>query len=220
MKKQILALVVLASFTSFSSLANDKQTAFSYDTVSLGYKTLNIDGIDENFKGLSLKASKSISDSGIFGFVEYSAVEFSDKAVQGDVSYEISSDVNQYELGLGYKYSLSEKSDLFAEVAFGNSELKGKEKITDAADFNANTVTEIQADDKFFRLGIGGRSQIYSKFEVFAKVDAIKYSDGDSTELGWTVGGRYNITEQFDFEVSVFDFEDTTSWFVGGSYRF
>ncbi|MCL1076584.1 hypothetical protein D5R81_00090 [Parashewanella spongiae] len=220
MKKRILALSVLASITSFVSQAQDSSSVFSYDTVSLGYKTLSIDGIDGNFKGLSLKASKSFGDSGVFVFGEYSAVEYSDSVTQGDVKAEIESDVKQYELGLGYQYSISDKSDLFAELAFGNSEITSEEKFTDNSDHNFNFVSELKADDDFYRFGVGGRSQIYDQFEVFAKVDAIKYSEGNSTEIGWTVGGRYNITQHFDAQVSVFNYENLTNWFVGGVYRF
>ncbi|MBM7070743.1 hypothetical protein JQC92_01630 [Shewanella sp. 202IG2-18] len=220
MKKRILALSVLASITSFVSQAQDSSSAFSYDTVSLGYKTLKIDDMDGNFKGLSLKASKSFGGSGVFALGEYFTVEHSDSVTLDDGKVELESDVKQYELGLGYKYSMTDKSDLFVELAFGNSEIKGEERFTDNLDHNFNFVSELKADDDFYRLGVGGRSQIYDQFEVFAKVDAIKYSDGNSTEIGWTVGGRYNITKQFDAEVSVFNYEDLTSWFVAGVYRF
>ena len=220
MKKRIIALSILTSLSSFLSQAQNTESAFSYDTVSLGYRTMDIGGIDENYKGFSLKASKTIFDTGLFVFGEYYAVEFSDSMKQGDVAAEITSDLKQYDLGVGYKYSVSKKSDLFVEIAFGNTELSAENSITNASNSDLNSYSNATADDDFYRIGVGGRSQVYERFEMFAKVDAIKYSEQNSSELGWTVGGRYNITNQLDAEVSYFEYDDTKSWLIGASYRF
>ena len=187
----------------------------------MGYKTQSIEGIfdDFNFKGLSLKASKSISDSGAFVFGEYYAVEHSSSNTFGDVISEFESDIRQYEIGLGYKYSVTNKSDLFAEFAYGNTDIEAKDTQENTVDSNLTFVTESRVDNDFYRLGVGGRSQIYTQFEVFAKADFVKYSEGDG-DIGWTIGGRYNITKQFDAEVSIYNVDESKSWFVGLSYRF
>ncbi|MBM7072423.1 hypothetical protein JQC92_10320 [Shewanella sp. 202IG2-18] len=218
MNNKFFAVGILTLATSFFSQAQDSQSAFSYDTVSLGYKSLKIEGLDDNFAGLAVKLNKSLGDTGTYLLAEYSIVEYSDSHSQGDVDVKLSSDITQYELGLGYQYSLNNKTDLFAELAFGKNDIEAKEKASTGTTVFVDNKQSY--DDNLFRFAVGGRSQIYDQLELFGKVDAIKYSDADSTELGWTVGGKYNITKQFDATVEVFNFEDSSSWFIGGSYRF
>ncbi len=61
---------------------------------------------------------------------------------------------------------MSDKSDLSAELAFGKSEFTGQQTISGLSAFNIGNVTEMKADDDFYRSGVGGRAQIYNRFDL------------------------------------------------------
>ena len=128
------------------------------------------------------------------------------KAVLGEIEDNISSiDIDQWNIGLGYNTSLSDKIDLVVGLSYEYIELSA-----------ANLIS---VDDNGIGVSVGLRMAATEKLEVDAGISYVDFSDGgDNTAFGG--GVLYSFTETFALGASVSFDDDTTGYNVGGRFYF
>ena len=168
MKKLMMSLAV-ASALSFSSNALAESPNWNY--LQLGYGALAIDDLDEvTPSGASLTGSFLVSEN-MFVYGDFSS--YSDDLFGRDV------DVEQRALGLGYRFDMSENTDLFAGVSYEYAEIG---------------VSSSSEDESGYGLTVGVRSHVTDSVELAAFVNHVDL-DGSETFVGFDA--QYYINEKF-----------------------
>jgi hypothetical protein len=159
----------------------------SYSYVDLGYVETNIDGLGPNLDGFGLRGSVGIAEN-FFVFAEYL-----DQSVSGV-------DLEQYSVGLGGHYGLSDTLDLVGRVGYANAEVS-------ASGFGS-------FDEDGYLLSAGLRSQLGTNVELEG---GLIYTDSGSgsSDTALAVGGRYHFNKNFaaglEYQVS----DDVSSFLIG-----
>ncbi|MFT5675424.1 MAG: opacity protein-like surface antigen [Paraglaciecola sp.] len=186
-------LLVTALSASFSTLAASP----NWDFVELGYASVDIDDISEvSPAGISLGASKLLGEN-IFLVGSYSKLS--------DDYQGVDLDLDQSSLGVGYRYGVTDSTDLYAVVSY--EYLKAK------ASSGGSSVDE---DDSGAGLTAGVRSRLSSSFEVDASIAYIDIGDDSETTFG--VGVNYYFTEHFAAGVSYTSSDALNT--IGASLRY
>jgi Ax21 family sulfation-dependent quorum factor len=149
MKRSLMALA-LAAALPISAQASE----LSYNFIELDYAKLNIDGAGSDFDpdGFGLKGSFAFGEQ-FYGFGSY---------LRG--SEEVSGvdfDIDQTQLGLGYRHGVSDSADFIAELSW----------LNDSVDIEGFG----DADANGGRLSAGFRGAMAENFEGYAKAN---YTDG------------------------------------------
>ena len=149
MKHSLIALALVAALP-LSAQASE----LSYNFVELDYARMNVDdgGLDFDPDGFGLKGSFAFGDS-FYGFGSY--LRGSDEVSGVDV------DLDQTQLGLGYRHGVSESADFIGELSWINQGVD----IEGLGD----------ADASGGRLSAGFRGELARNFEGYAKAN---YTDG------------------------------------------
>lgn len=163
--KAVLGSVLLAVIP-LAAQAED----MSYSYVELGYADADFEN-GPSGDGLSLRGSVGFGEN-FFAFGEYTALDF-----PGGV------DLDQFAVGLGGRFGISDKMDLVGRAGYTELEL---------------SVPGLgSGDESGYLVSAGLRGQVTDAFELEGHV---LYTDlgsdvGDSTAI--VVGGRYFFTKQF-----------------------
>jgi predicted porin len=186
-----LGLAVALLALPLAAQAEDK---VSYNFVDAAYLVVDIDGLSKDADGFGLRGSVELTDN-IFLFASY--VDLSAKVFGFNV------DEQDYAVGVGYDWSMSDTMSLYGKVAWVRAE-------GDAAGFSV--------DEDGFSLGVGLRAFVLDPLELEG---AITYADlgdfGDSTTLG--LAARYYFTKQFAVGVEAGLSDDATSYGVGVRFQ-
>ena len=138
-------LLVTALSASFSTLAKSPD----WDYVELGYASVDINDISEvSPTGISIGGSKLVGEN-IFLVGRYSKLS--------DDFQGVDLDIDQSSLGLGYRYGVTDTTDLYAVVSY--EYLKAK---ASSGDINA------EEDDNGNGFTAGVRSRLTNSIEVDA----------------------------------------------------
>ena len=165
MKNLLLASAILLSLSATAAHAGDK----SYTFVEGGYTN-----IDRDADGAFLRGNYEFGKSGVF-------------ATGGAARYNLDNtniDVNAYELGLGYKYSLNDRFDVYAEAV--------------AARMDVDFVGNLDG----YRAAVGTRFDITPKFEGEVKFNHYNGHDFVSNNTA-TVGAQYKFGSSWGIVSSV-----------------
>lgn len=171
MKNLLLASALLLSLSATAAHASDK----SYTFVEGGYS--NIDG---DADGAFLRGNYEFGQSGVF--------------LTGSVArYNVDNtniDFNNYELGLGYKYSLNDRFDLVGEAA--------------AARVDVDSFGHANG----YRAAIGTRFDITSNIEGEAKINHYNGRDfvaNNTATIGaqYKFGNTWGVTSSVEFDSGV-----------------
>ena len=149
MKRSLMALALAAALPVSAQAAE-----LSYNFIELDYASMNIDGAGSDFDpdGFGLKGSFELGEK-FYGFGSY---------LRG--SEEVSGvdfDIDQTQLGLGYRHGVSDSADFIAELSWINNSV-------DIEGFG-------DADANGGRLSAGFRGAMAENFEGYAKAN---YTDG------------------------------------------
>lgn len=191
MLKKIIATTLLAGLTS--TCIAEEMPSFSY--VEGKYITIENDALDAD--GFGIKGSVELGD--FFIFADYAKV--SDSMTFFDETVDI--DVDPYNLGLGYQFSIGDATAMYASAAFG--------KFDGDVDADTNTIE------------VGIRSNLNSMFELNGAIARLDIEDVDA-EFGFKVGtlisfGESNWGATVDYSTFGGDV-DIDSWSVGVRYSF
>ena len=183
MKKQLVLALALAA-APFAASAG----GHSYTYLEGGYAQLNQDlPQDELFDvddieagGFFVGGSAALGDT-FYLFGSYRAGD-DDIGVSSPVLGDLGSagiDMTQFNIGLGYHHSLSQRTDLLTEVSFLSTEIE----VDDAGD----------QDGDDFRVAVGVRHLMADAVDVWAKGN---YTDGDVYDgtFSATFGMQYKFT--------------------------
>ena len=190
MLRSILLVILFAFSTAVYA------DGFNYNSVTATYGQIDFDDFDADGDIFGIEGSFAVSDS-FHVFAGYGV---------GEVEDNISSiDLDQWNIGLGYNMSLSDKIDLVTGLSYEYIEL--------------SAANQISVDDNGFGLSVGLRMAATENLEVNAGLSYIDYSDGgDNTAIGG--GVLYSFTESFALGASVSFDDDTTGYNVGGRFYF
>lgn len=187
-KTSLLSLALLGALST-TAQASDQ---LSYSFVEAGYAQVGEFGIDDDFNGYGLRGSVAIADNWYFVGDYYNT----DATFSGVVS--VDNDLDIYDLGVGYRHGLSDKSDFFVDVAYSNIEM-------------SNSFTSF--DDDGYRVRAGFRGQLGSKFEGSIAAVYRDFGDfGDDTAL--QLGGLIEFTPTWGLSLEAEIGEDTR-YFAG-----
>lgn len=178
MKKQ-LALALALAAAPFAASAD----ALSYTYIEGGYNKLHVENADfdnPEADGAFVRGSYDLgSGINVFGGVSRVSEDFDLGA-----GVHLDLDVTQYELGLGYHQSVSERVDFIAEAAYLRVDI----------DAEVRQVPDASASDaaKGGRAAIGVRSAMSDALEGWVKAN---YYDGGDFEGGFTgtIGAQFKF---------------------------
>jgi opacity protein-like surface antigen len=179
MKK--LALAVALSVASAGAFA----AAPAWDFVQGSYVITDFDESDFSYEpdGFAFSASKLLTDD-VFVTGEYSMLDM-------------------LTLGLGYRYALSQRTDLFGIVSYEDVELSGSGQ---------------SADEDGFGLQAGVRSMILDNLELRGAIKYIDLDEDDDTSV--LVGADYFFSPMFAVGVSYETSDDLSTFGFNARYNF
>ena len=197
MKKSLrFPVLALALALPLGAQAGD----LSYSYVEAGWATTELDvgdGFDSvDFDGWLLRGSVALGDT-FFLAGEYASQTNDDAGV--DI------DLDQYNLGLGAHYALSDNADLVGQISWVKAEVS-------AAGFGS-------VSDDGYGLSVGVRGRLGEQFEGEVALKYADFSDGGDSTAGF-LAGRWYFTEAFAVGVNAQFDEDTTSYGIGLRYEF
>lgn len=190
MKTSLLALGLLAALP-FAAAAADN---ISYNYVEGDYVKTDPSGAARDSDGWGLKGSYAVSPN-FHVFAGYNKQQF-----KGATNIK----ANQWNIGLGYNYAISNSTDLLARVAYQNTDLLG-----DRTDFNGWAL-EGGINNSF-----GPRFSAYllAGYEDYSKRNNFN-PDGESYGR---LGGQFNFTPNWALsgDVKLYTDNGNVQWMVG-----
>ncbi len=190
MKK--IALAVALSVASTGAFA----AAPAWDFVQGSYITTDFDESDFEYEpdGFAISASKLVTDD-VFVTGEYSQ--------QNDDILGIEVDLDMLTLGLGYRYAISNTTDLFGIVSYEKVEISGSGE---------------SEDEDGYGLTAGARSMVTDNVELRG---AIKFIDTDrGSDTSFLVGADYFFSPAFAVGVSYETSDDLSTLGLNARYNF
>lgn len=190
MKK--LALAVALSVASAGAFA----AAPAWDFIQGSYVITDFDESDFSYEpdGFAFSGSKLITDD-IFITGEYS--------MQEDDILGIDVDLDMLTLGVGYRYALSNKTDLFGIVSYEDVEISR---------------TGLSDDEDGFGLQAGVRSMILDNLELRGAIKYIDLDEDDDTSV--LVSADYFFSPVFAVGVSYETSDDLSTFGLNARYNF
>ena len=180
MKRTLLALTLLAALPFAASAAE----GVSYNYVQGGYSATNGDG-NADAKGYGIDGSVAVHPNfHIFG--GYSKQEIDNSNI----------DFDQWRLGVGYNYALSEKADLVTRIAY------------EKADFGSNL------DFNGYSAEAGVRGALGKHFEGYAMAGYEDYEQADGDFYG-RVGAQVKFNQNWGVNGDVKFADGDTQWSIG-----
>jgi hypothetical protein len=182
--QRLVAAAVLAAVPLAAQAAD-----MSYTYLDGGLARVDLDGVSRTLDGFFLRGSVSLTDnlflSGDYVDVSKSGVDF-----------------EQYSVGLGGRFPLSDALDLTTRIAWVQAEAGVR-----APPFSA------RAKDDGFSVGAGLRGRLGERFELEGNVTYYDVGDGDDTSLGVAV--RYFFTRNIAVGADYQRFDDAKLWGLG-----
>src|SRR5688572_151078 len=169
MKRSLMALALLAALPMSAQAADGK---LSYNFIEADYVRVNVDDADGfDPDGFGLKGSFALGES-FYGFGSY--LSASDDLSGFDL------DVDQSQLGLGYRHGISDNADFITELSW----------INQSVDVDGLS----NVDGNGGKLSVGIRGLMAEQFEGYAKANYTDGGDFDGDFSG-TVGAQFRFNE-------------------------
>lgn len=166
---------------------------FSYRYAELNYEIIDDDSFSDDFTGLDARVSFDFADNFyVFGSYGRTTADVSGSDV----------DVDDYRIGVGFHTPIMEKLDFVGDAAFVRAEAEGAGG---------------SADQDGFALRAGVRYWLIDKVELNG---GIEYIDLDSSDTGFSAGGRYYITDPLSVGAEYTYFDDSDRFSFGVRYSF
>jgi hypothetical protein len=194
-----LKSIAAISTLLFSFNANAADFSYTYAHIGTTKIDLDIEGTTIDGNSIDLSGAYALNDT----FYVKAGIGFSD--------YEYKVKTENQELGLGAHMSVSNKVDLFGEVAF----LRASVEISDYID-ESDTGTGIT---------LGARAHATETLEISGgvkRVDVDDIDDFEDTDADniFFVKADYRITKAVDLELLVAKSNEVTSYGLGARFNF
>ena len=170
--KKLLNISLLAAATM--AISPVMAAAPAWDLVEVEYVKIDVDnlnGFDPD--GVAINGTKLIDDN---FFVTGAYMTTSDDYQGVDVDYD------NMEIGLGYRHSISDKTDWFSVISYVDVELEGEGRFGGRA----------SVDDSSMGLSTGLRSMLTEQFELLGDVSYVDIND--ESETTFTLKGFRKLT--------------------------
>ncbi|QJR80733.1 porin family protein [Alteromonas pelagimontana] len=194
MKRTLLATLIAGlSMNAFAA-------APSWDLVELGYAKAKLDFGAEEIEpaGAAFYGSKLLGEN-VFLAASYSVL--SDDFDGADL------DLDQGSLGVGYRFSATASTDVFAAVSY--------EYVKLSASYRGYS---LKADDNGFGVTVGVRSMVTDTLELSSSIRHIEIDSEGETQI--SVGGNYFFTQAFAVGVSYSIADDEDMMGISVRYNF
>lgn len=200
--KKILQLSLLAA-TALSA-SHVFAASPTWDLVELDYVVLDLDDTNLEPTGFGLSAVKLVSDN-VFLTGSYVVTDdsLSINSVPADIDLDISLDYDTLDLGVGYKHSITENTDWYANVSYVRVEAKTR--------FSS-------AEENGYGVATGIRSMMTDNVELAAELSYADIDVDDETSFG--IQGTYYVTENVGINLGFSTSSDAKAYDLGVRYAF
>ena len=199
--KYFLGIAAAASLAMFSQVT--AAGGFNYTFADAGYR--NVDSDNYSGDGFQVGFSYGATDyMHVVGTYSRLWVDDIDDASSVDV------DIDEFTLGFGGHYSITDKIDLAGTVVYVDDEYTG-----DARPYSLGYKTNINESEEGYQATVYGRIQVLEKLEMTPHV---VYRDVDDSETGFGLGLVYDLNKKFAIRARATSFSgdnDTTNLFLG-----
>lgn len=194
MKKSILSLALISCL---SAAAHADSPA--WNTLQLGFNVADVEGINgyEPY-GFSLAGTALVSDD---LFVGASFGRLSDDVLDVDLDYDTTS------VGIGYRLSATENTDVFAAISYEHVELTGDDGFRSES-----------FDESGYGITVGLRSMVTNALELRGAISYVDIDDADETTVSF--GADYFITDRWSLGATYDIGDDVDVWGVNARYVF
>lgn len=198
--KVFLSIAAAASLAAFSQMT--AAGGFNYTYADAGYR--NVDSDSFSGDGFQVGLSYGATDY-IHIVANYSRLWVDDIDYASDVDV----DIDEFVIGFGGHYSITDKIDLVGEIAYVDDEYTG-----DARPYGLGYKANINESEEGYQATLYGRIQVLEKLEMTPHV---VYRDLEDSDTGFGLGLVYDLTKKFAVRVRGTHFSDdsTTNLFVG-----
>ena len=208
-RKSLLGLAVLAALPFAASAQN--ATGLNYNYVEGGYVASNIDNNNDDIDadGFGGNASFALSDNfHVFGgFSSQDTDTF--EVFDGTSHNRVSTDVDQWRVGLGYNLPIAGTTDLVARAAYEKFEI-------DDVTVGGQTFDVNDGEDGY-SAEVGVRTAFTENFEGHAFAGYEDFGDGADDFYG-RVGALVKFNPNWGLSGDVKIADGGTEWFVGPRY--
>jgi hypothetical protein len=199
--KYFLGIAAAASLAMFSQVT--AAGGFNYTYADAGYRNVDSD----NYSGDGLQVGLSYGATDYMHIVgTYSRLWVDDIDGASDVDV----DIDEFTIGFGGHYSITDKIDLAGELVYVDDEYTG-----DARPDNLGYKTNINESEEGYQATVYGRIQALKNLEM---TPHIVYRDVEDSETGFGLGLVYDLTKKFAIRARATSFNgdnDTTNLFLG-----
>jgi len=198
--KYFLGIAAATSLAAFSQLT--AAAGFDYTFAEAGYR--NVDSDSGSGDGFRVALSYGATDY-IHVIAEYTRLWIDDI----DNASSVDIDLDEFQLGLGGHYSITDKIDLAGTLSYVDDEYTG-----DARPDGLGYKTNINDSEEGYEAKIYGRIQALKKLEMTPHVI---HRDVSNSETGFGIGMVYDLTSKFAirFEGTHYSDESTNDLFLG-----
>ncbi|MGD8629430.1 MAG: outer membrane beta-barrel protein [Gammaproteobacteria bacterium] len=198
--KYFLGIAAATSLAAFSQLT--AAAGFDYTFAEAGYRNVDSDsGSGDGFRvALSYGATDYIHVIG-----EYTRLWIDDI----DNASSVDIDLDEFQLGLGGHYPITDKIDLVGTLSYVDDEYTGNAR-PDGLGYKTN----INESEEGYEAKIYGRIQALKQLEMTPHVI---HRDVSNSETGFGIGMVYDLTKKFAirFEGTHYSDESTNDLFLG-----
>lgn len=194
-RRNKITLSVASLFAAVSPALAENINGYGpkWDVVEAGYVQADLDADDSSPSGFGAAVLKSLGDN-FYLTGRYRDVSEEEKISNIRVDIELS----QLSAGIGYKYAITNTTDIFAQVTFEN--LEATASAQGQSDSN---------DENGFGAAVGVRSMVVEQLEVSAQIGYIDIDDDSETAFGASayyyvtddvaLGATYELWDGVDF---------------------
>jgi hypothetical protein len=199
-KKYILGIAAATSLVTFSQLT--AAAGFNYTFAEAGYRNVDSDSVDGD--GFRVSFSYGATDY-IHVVGDYSRLWVDDIDGASDVDI----DIDEFKIGFGGHYSITDKIDLAGTLTYVDDEYTG-----DAVPEDLGYKKNINQSDEGYEATLYGRIQAMKKLELTPHV---VHRDVNDSDTGFGLGLVYDLTRQFAvrFRATRFSDDNATNLFLG-----
>jgi hypothetical protein len=199
-KHVLLGIAAAASLAVFSQTTAAR--GFDYTYAEAGYRNIDSD----NYSGDGFRVALSYGATDHIHIVgEYTRLWIDDI----DNASSVDIDLDEFQLGFGGHYSITDKIDLVGTLTYVDDEFTG-----DARPDSLGFKTNINESEEGYEAKFYGRIQALKKLEMTPHVIHRDVSDSDT---GFGVGLVYDLSRKFAirFEGTHYSDDSTTDLFLG-----
>ena len=200
-KTHILGIAAAASLAALSQMT--AAAGFNYTYADAGYR--NVDSDDYSGDGFQVGFSFGATDY-IHVVGNYSRLWVDD--IDGTSDADV--DIDEFTIGFGSHYSITDKIDLVGEVSYVDDQYTG-----DAVPKSLGYRTNINRKEEGYQATLYGRIQAMKKLEM---TPHIVHREVNGSDTGFGLGLVYDLTKKFAIRARATSFSgdnDTTNLFVG-----